>query len=109
MKTDNTFGLRPDTLADIQDVLIRFPEVQKCVVYGSRAMGNYRHNSDIDLVLVGENLTLTDLLRIETELEELLLPYQIDLSIFNQIDNPDLVKHIKEHGKSLFEKSSELT
>jgi hypothetical protein len=48
---------------------------------------------------------LKELLRIDNELDELLLPYQIDLSIFHQIENPDLIKHIEEHGKALFEKA----
>lgn len=109
MKTDFTFGLKSEALEKIQSVLIAFPEVEKCVVYGSRAMGNYRHNSDIDLTLVGKKLSLTELFRIENELDDLLLPYQIDLSIFHQIDNPELINHIEEQGKTLYIKSPVLS
>lgn len=105
MNSEIDFGLKVETLDRIRDVLNAFPEVEKCVVYGSRAMGNYRKNSDIDLTLIGSKLTLKELLRIDNELDELLLPYQIDLSIFHQIENPDLIKHIEEHGKALFEKA----
>jgi predicted nucleotidyltransferase len=106
MKTDFDFGLKPETLAQIQGVLSGFPELEKAVIYGSRAMGNFRYNSDIDLTLIGKMLGLTELLLIENELDDLLLPYQIDLSLFHQIDNPDLINHIQEHGKLLFERSA---
>ena len=57
---------------------------------GSRAKGNYRKDSDIDISLVGSNLNLNIILRIENELDDLLLPYHIDVSIFEKIENPDL-------------------
>jgi predicted nucleotidyltransferase len=106
MKTESDFGLKPETLTQIQSIFSAFPEVEKAVIYGSRAMGNFRNNSDIDLTLMGKNLGLTELLSIENELDDLLMPYQIDLSLFHQIDNPDLINHIQEHGKLLFERSA---
>ncbi len=106
MKAESDFGLKKTTLEAIRAVLQEFPGVEKAVIYGSRAMENYKYNSDIDLTLIGSSLGLTELLRIENELDDLLLPYQIDLSIFHQIDNPDLIKHIQEHGKPLFERSA---
>lgn len=105
MTPDFHFGLKPETLTKIRDVLDGFQMVDKCVIYGSRAMGNYRYNSDIDLCLVGEKLSLTELLKIENKLDDLLLPYQIDLSIFHQIDNPELVKHIIGYGKTLYDRN----
>ena len=104
MRDEGDFGLKQETLAQIREVLKSFPEVEKCVIYGSRSMRNHRYNSDIDLSLFGKKLSLTELLKIENELDDLLLPYQIDLSIFHQIDNPDLIEHIQEFGKPLFEK-----
>lgn len=59
MKADLTFGLKVESLEKIQRVFMNFPEVEKCVVYGSRAMGSYQYNSDIDLTLIGKNLSLT--------------------------------------------------
>jgi len=62
------------------------------ILYGSRARGNYRNGSDIDLALVGKELDLTTLFKVETELDDLLLPYKIDLSIHHKIENPDLFR-----------------
>jgi uncharacterized protein len=80
--------------------------VEKCIIHGSRAMGNHKNNSDIDLTLIESNLTLNELLKIDNELDNLLLPYQIDLSIFHQLENTDLIKHIEEYGKLTFERIS---
>lgn len=70
----------------------------KAVLYGSRAKGNFKPGSDIDLTLFGEGPTSTQLGEIDEELDELLLPYQIDLSIFDQIENVKLHEHIERVG-----------
>ena len=93
------FGLKDSDRQKINSVLVKYPAVEQVIIYGSRAKGNYRNGSDIDLTLLGEELDLTTLLRIETELDDLLLPYKIDLSIFHKIENPDLVEHIERVGK----------
>ncbi len=98
------FGLKTETINAIQEVFAKYPEVEKSILYGSRAKGNYRPGSDIDLTLLGEKLTLTILQKIENELDDLLLPYKIDLSVFHQIGNPDLVAHIERVGQIFYQK-----
>jgi len=97
------FGLSDHTIEAIQNVLRDYPQVQKAVLYGSRAMGNYRPGSDIDLTLLGPYLDLTTLHKIEDELDDLLLPYKIDLSIYHQIKNPEFLDHINRVGKVFYE------
>ena len=91
-------GLSCATLAKIITVLAKCPALEKAVLYGSRAKGNYRAGSDIDLSLFGETLNYAHLGRIESQLDELMLPYSFDLSLFSQIDNPDLTEHIQRVG-----------
>lgn len=91
-------GLKDSTIAAIQGVFTKHLKIEKAILYGSRAKGNYRNGSDIDLVLLGEGLTLTDQFRIETELDDLLLPYMIDLALYHQIENEDLISHIERVG-----------
>lgn len=91
------FGLEPSVIEQIKQVFSYFEKIEKVVIYGSRAKGNYRYNSDIDLSLFGE-ITYDDLLKIEMQLDDLLLPYKIDLSIFNKIENEELKKHIQRVG-----------
>ena len=98
------YGLSDSVINRIISVFSRFPEVDKAVLYGSRAKGNYKTGSDIDLTLYGSGLSLTILHKIENELDDLLLPYKIDLSIFDQITDPAVIDHIRRVGVLLYEK-----
>ncbi len=100
------FGLQETTIQKIHDVLARYPQVEKAVLYGSRAKGNYKNASDIDLTLYGQaDLTLEVLYRIMNDLDDLLLPYTIDLSLFHAISDPEVVEHIQRVGVIFYEKS----
>lgn len=98
------YGLNDKTIGKIQDVLSKFHEVDKAVLYGSRAKGNFKNGSDIDLTLYGAGLSLTTLGKIESDLDDLLLPYKIDLSVFEHISDPDVVDHIRRVGVVFYEK-----
>jgi predicted nucleotidyltransferase len=54
---------------------------------------------------MGNALTLKTIYKIENELDDLLLPYKIDLSIFENISNPDLIDHINRVGIIFYEKN----
>ena len=99
---ESAFGISDVALERVRAVLARYPEVDCAIVYGSRAKGNFKPGSDIDLTLKGARLTNTHLLTIMREMDDLLLPYRIDLSLFQAIENPDLVTHIERIGKPLF-------
>ncbi|MBS0626813.1 MAG: nucleotidyltransferase domain-containing protein, partial [Verrucomicrobia bacterium] len=45
------YGLNELTIQKITDVFTKFPSIEKVVLYGSRAKGNYKNGSDIDLCL----------------------------------------------------------
>lgn len=97
-------GLPADAVQAIQQVLATCRAVEQALLYGSRAKGNYKRGSDIDLTLKGDTLTYRDLLRLMDELDDLLLPYMIDLSIYAQIDNPALREHIDRVGVVLYQR-----
>lgn len=96
------FGLPPATVEKIHGVLRAHPEIDQAVIYGSRAKGNYKNGSDIDLTLHGEGLASAELMTISDELDDLLLPYSIDLSIFPMIDHADLRLHIERVGLEFY-------
>jgi predicted nucleotidyltransferase len=99
------YGLPESTIHKIRAVLSRYPQVEKAILYGSRAKGNYKNGSDIDLTLHGAELTLNVIYKILDELDDLLLPYTIDLSIFDKIDDPDVIEHIQRVGVTFYDKS----
>ena len=92
------YGLEEKTIKAIKSVFTKYPEIQKVILYGSRAKSNFKKGSDIDLTLVAPKLNTTDLLKIENELEDLMLPYKIDLSLFHKIDNAELTEHMNRIG-----------
>lgn len=100
------YGLKETTILKICAVFAHYPQVDKAVLYGSRAKGNYKNGSDIDLTLCGgEDLTLDVLCKILHELDDLLLPYTIDLSIFRDMSDPDVVGHIQRVGVTFYKKA----
>lgn len=101
------YGLAETTVARIQAVFARYPQVSQAILYGSRAKGSYRPGSDIDLTVVGAGLTYADLLRLELALDDLLLPYKIDLSLYAMLDHPGLLAHIQRVGQIFYERVGE--
>ena len=59
-------------------------------MYGSRAKGNFKPFSDIDITLMGDRLTYNTLSSLSDEIDDLLLPYSVDLSIYGKLKNADL-------------------
>ena len=97
-KMTNRFGLPPDTTLKLKNLFQKYPKIKKVVLYGSRATGKFRDNSDIDISLFAPEMNLSECLKIENEIDDLLLPYKVDLSLFHSIDNPALKKHIEDVG-----------
>lgn len=102
--SEHRFGLKEGAIAEMNGVFAACPELERVILYGSRAMGRYRNGSDIDLTIVGDGVTHAQLLRIANQLDDLLLPYKIDLSLLRQIENPDLLEHIQRVGVVFFER-----
>ena len=75
-------------------------------MYGSRAKGTSKPGSDIDLTLKGRELDLHVLNRISRDLDDLLLPYNIDLSIYHRIKDQDVLDHIHRVGKEIYSSSN---
>lgn len=98
------YGLSKATIDKICGVFAQFPEVQKAVLYGSRANGGYKTGSDIDLTLYGTALTSRLRGDIAELLDDLLLPYSIDLSLFDELENDKLREHIKRVGVVFYER-----
>ena len=98
------FGLPEEAIQEIQAALALYPEVEKAILYGSRATGTFKPGSDIELTLVGEKLTHNHLLGIMSDLDDLLLPWMIDLSLYADLDHSDLQEHINRAGQTLYER-----
>ena len=97
------YGLPDKTLNTLNSIFCNYPGIQQVVLYGSRAKGNYRNGSDIDLSLkTGENFTFSDLLHIAGDFDDSDMPYFVDVLIYEKLTNPDLKAHIDRVGKVLY-------
>lgn len=103
------FGLKDDLIFKFREVFVKYPEIDQVLIYGSRAMGNYREESDIDLVLVGSRVNDKTRSRVWIDLDDLNSPYLIDLAVFHQIESEDLRSHINRVGKEFYARAKEFT
>jgi len=95
-------GLKDPQLEEIRDFARKNPKIEQVIVYGSRAKGNYRPGSDVDLVLVGKDLKLSDQLAFWNDLDDSYQPYFFDVAIIQHIQNEDLLDHIQRLGKVIY-------
>lgn len=99
-------GLSKKEIESIKEIFSKYTQIEKVLLYGSRAKGNYKPASDIDLTLIGTNIDLSLQQKIEFDLDDLLLPYKFDLSIYSKIINPEFIKHIDRKGKEFYKKTA---
>ena len=100
------FGLTEKDIELIRSAIKQHPEIEEIMVFGSRAIGNYKNGSDLDLAVKGSGVSLRIISRVGARLnEELPLPYQFDVIDYATIDTPALKEHIDSFGKVLFKKN----
>lgn len=97
-------GLKPEILNLLTTIFKTYEAVETVVLYGSRAKGTYHAGSDIDITLTGEKLNDSLVGRIEEDIDNLLLPYSFDISLWSQIDNAELRAHIEHVGIIIYQR-----
>jgi predicted nucleotidyltransferase len=93
-----TDGLKDKHRKAIIEILSSCSRVERVVLFGSRAMGTFTTTSDVDLVLFGDELTLTDHANLAEAVDELSIAQQVDILLYKSIKNEKLLEHIKTHG-----------
>ena len=89
----------------ILDVLTEDDRISKVLLFGSRAMGNFKPSSDIDLAVVGKELDFKEILSLRARLGLLKISLKTDLVVYNNLppDHP-LRKHIDRVGIVIWER-----
>ncbi|MBM7560906.1 nucleotidyltransferase domain-containing protein [Fusibacter tunisiensis] len=101
------YGLLDRDLKLISEAANKYQQIEEVVLFGSRAMGNYKKGSDVDLAIIGEHIDRKILRRMSDDLnEEYPLPYFFDVLNYNDISNEELKKHIDSVGKSIYKRNS---
>lgn len=104
--TDNEkFGLSQKSLSEVIGILRNYLEIEEAKLFGSRAMGNFKNGSDLDIALFGNDISLSLILKLKSDFEDSSLPYFVDIVNYNSISNPELKRHIDQNGITLYVKS----
>lgn len=98
-------GLPDEATAQLLERISRHQAVIRVVLYGSRALGRHHSGSDIDLSLEAPGMGLGELLELGAELDDLLLPWQVDLQMFHRLDHAPLQDHIARVGRVLWKRA----
>lgn len=95
------YGLSDKTYNKLVSVFEKYPEIQKVIIYGSRAGGNFKEGSDIDITLLGDNISDKLLSKIFWEVDDLDTPYLFDISIYSNLNN-EFQSEIDKKGKDFY-------
>lgn len=99
------FGLKTQDIEFIMKTISEFPEIEKAVIFGSRAKGNYKPGSDIDIAVYGENVSFSTISKLHAILEEESpMPYFIDIFDYTHSDSSDLKGHVDRVGITIYQK-----
>ena len=98
------YGLTEKELKLIKDVLASNSKVEKALLFGSRAMGTHSYNSDIDILLVGKELTLRDESQLMSQMEALNISYSVDLIREHTVTSEAVKEHVREFGVVIYER-----
>lgn len=98
------YGLEEQEWSAVFATFARFNHIEKAILYGSRAKGTQKPFSDVDITLVGQALTYDELIQVKGLIDDLLLPYEFDISLFSTLQNQALKEHILRRGICVYER-----
>jgi len=98
-------GISQESSTKLINLFKKTNNLTEVKLYGSRALGTYKEGSDIDISIMDNEFSTDDLLQLSNNIDDLLIPYKVDISIFKKLDNVDLIKHINNHGVTFYKKN----
>jgi predicted nucleotidyltransferase len=101
------YGLSENTIEQLTRVFAKHKEITEVILYGSRAKGSFTEGSDIDLTIKGKMLDFELLQKLNREIDDLLLPWMVDLSLYENLKNKELADHIQRVGISIYKKNKQ--
>lgn len=98
------FGIYPKSFEEIIKIINEILSIDEVIIYGSRAKGNYKEGSDIDITLIG-NVTKEDFSKLWQDLDDSYIPYKFDISIYKDLHSDSLKEHIDRVGKTFYKRN----
>lgn len=98
--TINTYGITPFSYDLLLNSFSNFDDINEVILFGSRAKGNYKNGSDIDIAVITDRYET--ILKLSTYLNQVApIPYTIDVAMYNTLDN-NIKEHIQRIGKTIY-------
>lgn len=91
-------GIADEHWQKILSVFRKHSSITDVILYGSRAKGNFRNGSDIDIAIKGNHIEDHQLTQISMDYDDLYLPWKMDVSVYSTLSNADLKDHIDRVG-----------
>lgn len=101
------YGIKEEQWDMLCNIFANNPKIEKVILYGSRAKGTYKPFSDVDITLVGNDLSTTDLADTMNAIDDLLLPYMFDVSLYHKLKSPELLDHISRRGIAVYNREQQ--
>ncbi|WP_269225447.1 nucleotidyltransferase family protein [Flavobacterium eburneipallidum] len=99
------FGLYPKSFEEILSIIEDCSSIDEVIIYGSRAKGNFKEGSDIDVTLKG-NISKEDLNKLWHKLDDSFIPYKFDISVYKDLKSESLIEHIQRVGKTFYKRKN---
>ena len=105
----NPLGITDKSYQHLINAIVNYPEIEQVLVFGSRAKGNYKNGSDVDLAIKGRHCNDTIALNLSAVLnEQLPVPYKFDVVFYEGIEQTSLREHIDRVGKIFYQQNNEV-
>ncbi|NMB65065.1 MAG: nucleotidyltransferase domain-containing protein [Spirochaetes bacterium] len=102
----NTFGIEDTIINSLREIFLQYPEIEKVLIYGSRAKGSYSKGSDIDIVIIAPQMDFSHYLKLYAQLDELEIPYTLDVTKYELIGE-NIKSHIQRVGVEIYKHNYE--
>lgn len=99
------YGLSESVIEKLLLIFSSTGDIEEAILFGSRAKGNYKEGSDIDIAFKGSEITTKLIRKIELEIDKLNLPYVVDILVYSDIKEPMLTDHIDRVGICIYKKT----
>lgn len=97
-----TFGLSLVILGDFRQAFAKYPEIERVLIFGSRAKGSFREGSDIDLAVVAPTMSDQRFTQLWNELDDLPVVFKMDVLHWDRLGNEPLKGKILAEGRELY-------
>ncbi|MCY6355323.1 nucleotidyltransferase family protein [Clostridium sp. ZS2-4] len=104
MELYEKIGITSELLEKIRSIILRYSKIDRAVIFGSRARGNYKKTSDIDICIYGREMNCMDINLMEDELRQLNTPLDFDVVYFENISKEALKCNIEKDGVEIYVK-----